>query len=426
MGYKCSECGQKTFYCKSCNSVHFRDNFAHWTSDDLNIDVLIQNSQLNAQFRNEFIEWIEYSNLENIKFIAHGGFGDVYEAIWKDGPICDGYVKPLWNINKSKWNRDNRKKVAIKKFRNMTSVSAEFLNEVKNSLSLNNIHYLNHIYGVTHDPQNGEYAIVIEFNNGGSLRELIKKNYSILNWELIIKIFNEISLGLTSIHASNYYHKDFHSGNILNSVHDSTINTVISDFGLCCSVDQHSADKAIYGVLPFVAPEVLCGGEFTKAADIYGFGILMSEIISGEPPFIDRDYDLHLALDICKGKRPLIPEYTPEPYAALMKLCLDPVPTNRPTAGKLCTQFNYWIYEKEIKEEFSQEREDMWKARLTELAINPRPMKKSQNLLTSKRFDDSKHLSQLLETKDNGIKPDDIYHTRQYEMSLNLELEKQT
>jgi serine/threonine protein kinase len=236
---------------------------------------------------------------------------------------------------------------------------------------------------------------------------LIKKNYSILNWELIIKILNEISLGLTAIHYSNYYHKDFHSGNILNGINGSTIYTVISDFGLCCPAKQHSTDKTIYGVLSFVAPEILRGGEFTKEADIYGFGMLMSEIISGEVPFADRDYDVHLALDICKGERPFIPEYTPEPYAALMKLCWDPVPTNRPTAGKLCTQFSNWLYEQGIRKEFSQEREDLWKARLTESATNPRPMKKSQNLLTSKKIDYSKRLSKLLETEDVEINTDD-------------------
>ncbi|RGB40241.1 hypothetical protein C1646_595294, partial [Rhizophagus diaphanus] len=75
--------------------------------------------------------------------------------------------------------------------------------------------------------------------------------------------------------------------------------------------------------------------EFTKSADIYGFGMLMLEIISGKVPFVDRDYDLHLALAICEGERPPIPEYTPETYAILMKNCWDPIPTNRPTTDEL-------------------------------------------------------------------------------------------
>ncbi|CAB4474307.1 unnamed protein product [Rhizophagus irregularis] len=178
-----------------------------------------------------------------------------------------------------------------------------------------------------------------------------------------------------------------HSGNILNKIYsDNSIGSVISDFGLCRPMDQSSTTKTLYGVLPFVAPEVLLGKEFTEAADIYG------------------EYDENLALAICYGQRPQIPEYTPEPYAKLMKHCWDPIPTNRPTAKKLNSQLtDLWemlviddlsslskdhgleIKEiKEFKEAFNQEIEDKWKARLAELATNSIPLKKSQNLLTSK------------------------------------------
>ncbi|PKB99921.1 hypothetical protein RhiirA5_299710, partial [Rhizophagus irregularis] len=182
-------------------------------------------------------------------------------------------------------------------------------------------------------------------------------------------------------------------------------------------------------------------GEFTKAADIYGFGMLMSEIISGEAPFVGRDYDLHLALDICEGERPLIPEYTPEPYAALMKRCWDPISTNRPLTIELCKKIIDWRYKQEIKEKFSQEREDRWKTRLAELATNPYSLKKSQNMLTSKQLDYSKQLTQLLEAKEVEMETNDnsmlynllnltikfdltysllliAYHTRQFDMSL--------
>ncbi|GBB84834.1 hypothetical protein RclHR1_01140023 [Rhizophagus clarus] len=123
---RCQECGRKNneYYCQPCNSVHFRNNFAYWTSGDSNLDKLIQNSQINADGSWKLIEWIEYSNLENIELIAHGGFGSVYKAIWKDGPIEN------WNFNKSEWRRENKTEVAVKKFRNVTHVSSDFLNEV--------------------------------------------------------------------------------------------------------------------------------------------------------------------------------------------------------------------------------------------------------------------------------------------------------
>ncbi|RGB24788.1 kinase-like domain-containing protein [Rhizophagus diaphanus] len=421
---KCQECSRSDInfmfckYCKPCNSVHFRNNFINWTSGDTKLDKVIQNSQLNANRPHQLIEWIEYSNLENIELIAHGGFGSVYKAIWKDGPI-DQYGKQAWDLNKSEWRRENKKEVAIKKFRDTTYVSSDLLNEVNSNLKMNSETgglITLQIYGVTRDSQNGEYAIVTEFKNGGNLRKIIKKNHSYLTWKINLEILKSISNGLYYVHKSKYYHKDLHSGNILNKIYymNYRIDSVISDFGLCRPMNQSSTDKTPYGVLPFVAPEVLLGKEFTEAADIYGFGMIMLELISGEPPFVDREYDENLALAICYGQRPQIPEYTPEPYAELMKRCWDPIPTNRPTPLELCCEFtnlskvlnnkkSIELSEDrrlEIKETFGQEREDKWRARLAELATNPIPLKKSQNLLTSKRLDYSQSLSQQLSVED--------------------------
>src|SRR5262249_34596990 len=108
----------------------------------------------------------------------------------------------------------------------------------------------------------------MEFQDGGNLREFIKKNHNKLGWWFMSAMLRNISDGLNLIHEENYHHKDFHSGNILNGNYSTyTISSVISDFGLCCPADQISSDKILYGVLSFVAPEVLRGGEFTKAAD---------------------------------------------------------------------------------------------------------------------------------------------------------------
>ena len=234
---------------------------------------------------------------------------------------------------------------------------------------------------------------------------MISKQHRNLNWENIFQRFKEISEGLRHIHEKGYYHKDFHSGNILNWVSDTWNKSMISDFGMSRPADDRD-EKSLYGVIPFIAPEVLRGKEFTKAADIYGFGMIMWEILSGEPPFIDREYDQSLIIDICmKDLRPPIPKYAPEPYVTLMKGCWNPIPTNRPTAGQIN---HYWeLYNKLDNdyrhvsddedydydrvycdyESFSKEREDQWKERLAERARNPRPLKESHNFFTSKRLD---------------------------------------
>ena len=244
--------------------------------------------------------------------------------------------------------------------------------------------YINKIYGVTRDPETKEYAIVTQFQNGGNLRRLISKQRAQLTWKKVILMLDNISFGLYSIHQQNYHHKDFHSGNILNSIiNNDYFRSVISDFGMSCPANESSKDKAVYGVIPFVAPEVLQGGEYTNKADVYGLGMIMWEILSGEPPFIDREYDQYLMRDISSNQlRPPIPQYAPEPYVTLMKQCWDPIPTNRPTAEELSSQIWDWydifFDNHEIKGAFSQS-ENQWKARLAERAKNPRPLKESHN-----------------------------------------------
>jgi len=58
----------------------------------------------------------------------------------------------------------------------------------------------------------------------------------------------------------------------------------IADMGLCKPADFNTSEntkKGIYGVLPYMAPKILRGRDYTKAADIYSFGIIMYEVISG-------------------------------------------------------------------------------------------------------------------------------------------------
>ncbi|RIA83786.1 kinase-like domain-containing protein [Glomus cerebriforme] len=102
--------------------------------------------------------------------------------------------------------------------------------------------------------------------------------------------------------------------------------------GLCGEAGNIDETK-IYGVMPYVAPEVLRGKSYTQAADIYSFGMIMYFVATGSQPFATRAHDELLALDICNGIRPEINEQeVPKCYIDLMKKCLDLNPDNRPNA----------------------------------------------------------------------------------------------
>jgi serine/threonine protein kinase len=193
--------------------------------------------------------------------------------------------------------------------------------------------------------------MVLQYAEGGDFYNWMNKNCKDFKWNIRMLTLERISSGLYEIHQKNLMHRDFHTGNILflhrNMQHIYTLVVVavlISDMGLCKEVGN--IDKSnIYGVMPYVAPEVLKGKPYTQAADVYSFGMIMYFTATGRQPFADRAHDFYLAKDICKGVRPEINEQVAtKSYIDLMKKCWDSNPDNRPNATEIkelfeCSEF---------------------------------------------------------------------------------------
>jgi serine/threonine protein kinase len=187
----------------------------------------------------------------------------------------------------------------------------------------------------------------------GDLRKYILSNLTANSWANRIDRLWGIAIDLRTLHLTNFVHRDLHSGNVL---FGSSRRSFIADFGLACKDGQAQGSDA-KGVLPYVAPEVLRRQPYTKAADVYSFGIIMWEFTSYHPPFCDRAYDYNLAIEINNGLRPSTIKGTPECYAKLMKQCWDPKPDNRPTAHFLAETLEKWhhILSGEYKTKFTDE-----------------------------------------------------------------------
>ena len=140
--------------------------------------------------------------------------------------------------------------------------------------------------------------------------------------------------GLADIHAKGLIHHDFHCGNILSSQIEYTY---ITDLGLCKPANEKSekSGKCIYGVLPYVAPEVLRGKVYTQASDIYGLGIIAYELCTGLPPYHDVAHDEFLAVRICQGLRPKSNYKVPQLIVDIINQCWDADPLKRPKAEEL-------------------------------------------------------------------------------------------
>ena len=128
----CDKCKQpRNGYWCQCNAMRFRQNFDNWTSGNHHVDQFIQNIQLKAKDRRQVIEWYEYDRFEDIEYLAKGGFGTTYKAIWKDGPILYWDRKDnQWVRNKTYRNHSNFP-VALKCLHNSQDIMTEFLAEVR-------------------------------------------------------------------------------------------------------------------------------------------------------------------------------------------------------------------------------------------------------------------------------------------------------
>ena len=149
--------------------------------------------------------------------------------------------------------------------------------------------------------------------------------------------------------------RDLHPGNVLLSYP----YCYVRDLGLCISESGSSDIKEIMGVMPYVAPELFKDGAYSKASDVYSFGILMWEISSEKKPFHEFIHDQLLALRIFNGLRPTITEDTPQFYRDLMQKCWHSDPTQRPTAKEISELTDMWRYfpTQEIKDQLANVEE---------------------------------------------------------------------
>ncbi|RIA93952.1 kinase-like domain-containing protein [Glomus cerebriforme] len=189
--------------------------------------------------------------------------------------------------------------------------------------------------------------IITKYYKAGDLTHFITKDFFNINWENKSKILHRISDGLCNIHGVNNIHKDYHSGNIF-IVGSADSKAITGDLGLNKSATESlKNDNEIYGIIPYVAPEIFQGQKYTKASDIYSFGMIMWELMTGRRPFWDKSHDTDLIIEIRDGLRPPIVTNAPEGYIELMQNCWHFDPNKRPKANDLRSiVLDIWLREK--------------------------------------------------------------------------------
>ncbi|GES80252.1 kinase-like domain-containing protein [Rhizophagus clarus] len=328
----CEKCGEqyrnvfdaKYKWCKPCYLNYIERNVKTWTSENVRINNFIKDIQLKVNSPSDIIfEWIPFDQFSNFKEFFRDDLSRLYSATWKDGPL-------YYNPNKTEYTRNQNKIVTLKYLHSIQNMY-KLLNEAK-QYSINVLSNIHKIYGISQDPNSKNYFMVLQHMEGGMLDNLA--NYKNFNWKNKIEMLINIIHGLKEIHQNQMVHCNLHLGSIFL---DKNAHPYISNMTLCKDIFNTSNAKEIYGVLPYVCPEVLLGRSYTQEADIFSFGMIMYFIATGKRPLANNadDYN-YLPLTICNGIRPEINEKEiPKCYIELMKKCWHSNPDCRPDASEI-------------------------------------------------------------------------------------------
>ncbi|XP_076915016.1 pollen receptor-like kinase 1 [Bidens hawaiensis] len=140
-----------------------------------------------------------------------------------------------------------------------------------------------------------EKLVMCEFIQGGSLFELLHGNRGIgripLNWTTRLQILKDVAKGLIVLHQSlssqKVPHGNLKSSNVLVYFIDETAHAKLSDFGYLPLLPSSKSTFAIGK-----CPEVKDGKKPTRKSDVYCFGVLMLEVVTGKLPVDDNNEDL--------------------------------------------------------------------------------------------------------------------------------------
>lgn len=224
---------------------------------------------------------------EIVKSIGEGGMANVYLA---NDKILD-------------------RKVAVKVLRGDLSSDDKFIRRFqREALSVSNLSHPNIVEVYDVGEEDGEYYIVMEYIEGKTLKQLLKKRESLTLTE-VIDIMTQLTDGISHAHESYIIHRDIKPQNIMIQ-DDGRIK--ITDFGIAMALNatQLTQTNSVMGSVHYLPPEQASGKGATVKSDIYSMGILMYELLTGTVPF-KGDNAVEIALKHMKDKIPSIRKQDP-------------------------------------------------------------------------------------------------------------------
>ncbi|XP_068163999.1 mitogen-activated protein kinase kinase kinase 11 isoform X2 [Antennarius striatus] len=302
-----------------------------------------------GEFEPEAVDFRELS-LEEV--IGVGGFGKVYRGTWRGKLVA---------VKAARQDPDEDISVTAQNVRQEARLFAMLTHP--NIIALKGVCL-----------QEPNLCLIMEYASGGPLSRALAGRrippHVLVNWAV------QIARGMLYLHSEAIVpviHRDLKSNNILlaQPIENECMEGLtlkITDFGL--AREWHKTTKmSTAGTYAWMAPEVIKSSTFSKGSDVWSYGVLLWELLTGEAPYRGID-GLAVAYGVAVNKLTLpIPSTCPEPFAQLMAECWDQDPHRRPNFSSILNQLT--ALERQVKEEMPQDSfhslQEDWKLEIQDM-----------------------------------------------------------
>ncbi|KAI5581973.1 hypothetical protein BDE02_07G054100 [Populus trichocarpa] len=271
---------------------------------------------------------IDTSLLKVENKVASGSYGDLYRGTYCSQEVAIKVLKP-------------------------ERVSGEMLREFSREVYImRKVRHKNVVQFIGACDRSPNLCIVTEFMAKGSLYNFLHKQKGVFKLPCLIKVAIDVSKGMNYLHQNNIIHRDLKTANLLM---DENEVVKVADFGVARVQTQSGVMTAETGTYRWMAPEVIEHKPYDHKADVFSFGIVAWELLTGELPYSYLT-PLQAAVGVVrKGLRPTIPKHTHPKLAELLETCWQQDPNQRPNFSQIIDILQ------QIVKEVGDEREDRCK-----------------------------------------------------------------
>ncbi|KAJ3679897.1 hypothetical protein LUZ60_016175 [Juncus effusus] len=285
-------------------------NPPYCSNDDYLVQSLLDPSLLSETLTNYENYTIDPSKLSIKTPLAQGAFGKIYEGCYNTEDVA---IKLLQRLYQDEFDTKH------------LLIEHQVDQEIKMMTKLNHQNISRFIGACK---KKNVWCILTEHEKGGSVRQfLLRRKHESVPLKLAVTQALDIARGMTYVHEMGFIHRDLKSENLLISA-DKHVK--ISGFNVARIEVNPEGMTPETGTYRWMAPEMIQHKPYDKKVDVYSFGIVLWELVTGRVPFENMTAVQAAFAVVNKGARPIIPHDCNEMLSELMKRCWDVDPLERP------------------------------------------------------------------------------------------------